>query len=237
MIKQLELFPETKPAEKVVEKKPVQKQNPLDKLPAAFVENYNKYDAEDGQNVVVGPNGQIMMESELKKDFEKEVVNKTKELSEDKIVTKQRPIYPKRATPEQVGKLAERLERNAQMSGGKGPFTGSNNSWDAIIDVSKNDPAEMKEIKKTLFKEYNRSGTKYLSDKELKIIKKGKYTEYPKVNIAPPIVPAAPVEIKQPEIPIEEQIRRYSDAKLKAQQDQWDYEHGKFGLSNLMRPK
>jgi hypothetical protein len=27
------------------------------------------------------------------------------------------------ATPEQVGKLAERLERNAQMTGGKGPFT------------------------------------------------------------------------------------------------------------------
>ena len=28
-----------------------------------------------------------------------------------------------KATPEQVGKLAERLERNAQMTGGKGPFT------------------------------------------------------------------------------------------------------------------
>ena len=27
------------------------------------------------------------------------------------------------ASPEQVGKLAERLERNAQMTGGKGPFT------------------------------------------------------------------------------------------------------------------
>ena len=31
--------------------------------------------------------------------------------------------YPTQATPEQVGKLAERLERNAQMTGGKGPFT------------------------------------------------------------------------------------------------------------------
>ena len=38
------------------------------------------------------------------------------------INTKPKP-YPKQATPEQVGKLAERLERNAQMTGGKGPFT------------------------------------------------------------------------------------------------------------------
>jgi hypothetical protein len=111
------------------------------------------------------------------------------------------------------------------------------NNWDAIKVTSKNNTAEMKEIKKTLFKHYNEHGSKFMSDDDLKIIKRGKYSEYPKVNTAPPIVPTAPVEIKQPEIPIKEQIKRYSDAKLKAQQDQWDYEHGRFGLSNLMRPK
>ena len=42
------------------------KTNPLDKLPAAVVENYNKYDAEDGENIVVGANGQLMTEQELK---------------------------------------------------------------------------------------------------------------------------------------------------------------------------
>ena len=36
------------------------KANPLDKLPAAIAENFNKYDAEDGQNIVVGANGQLM---------------------------------------------------------------------------------------------------------------------------------------------------------------------------------
>ena len=223
MIKQLELFPETKSVEKVLDKKPIQKTNPLDKLPAALVENYNKFEAEDGKNIIVGPGGQIMMESELKKRFEKEEAVKNN--------------YLKQATPEQVGKLAERLERNAQMSGSKGPLTNGVDTWNAIIDVSKNDPTEMKEIKKSLFRTYNKSGTKFLSDKELKIIKRGKYTEYPEVNIAPSIVPAAPVVIKKPEVPVEEQIRRYSEAKLKAQQEQWDYEFGRHGLSNLMRPK
>ena len=38
------------------------------------------------------------------------------------IKTEPKP-YPTQATPKQVGELAERLERNAQMTGGKGPFT------------------------------------------------------------------------------------------------------------------
>ena len=38
------------------------------------------------------------------------------------IKTEPKP-YPTQATPEQVGKLAERLERNAQMTGGKGPLS------------------------------------------------------------------------------------------------------------------
>jgi len=84
--------------------------------PKKFVELTNLY---DGNNFVVDGDGNITDEKTLKNKFEKEVVNKTKELSEDKIVTKQRPIYPKEATPEQVGKLAERLERNRQMTGAK----------------------------------------------------------------------------------------------------------------------
>ena len=230
MSKQLELFPVTKPAAKVEEKTPnnineyllnKSKTNPLDKLPAAVVENYNKYDAEDGKNIVVGPGGQIMMESELRKLNEKEVAAKKN--------------FPTQATPEQVGKLAERLERNAQMSGGKGPFTRGIKNWDAIKEVSKNDPAEMKEIKKTLFKHYNEHGSKFMSDDDLKIIKRGKYSEFPKLNIKP-ITPIAPVP-KEPEIPLEIKIKQLADARLKREQDKFDQENGRFGLPNLMRPK
>ena len=241
MIKQLSLFPESEKEiaekqivkvarqpdsrgmfQKAVKEDEKKYQDSLKPLidPKHFVEVSNTY---DGTNYIVDENGQITDEANLKKKFEKEEAVKNN--------------YSKEATPEQVGKLAERLERNAQMSGSKGPFTNGVDTWNAIIDVSKNDPTEMKEIKKSLFRTYNKSGTKFLSDKELKIIKRGKYTEYPEVNIAPSIVPAAPVVIKKPEVPVEEQIRRYSEAKLKAQQEQWDYEFGRHGLSNLMRPK
>jgi len=163
----------------------MKKINPLDKLPAAFAENYNKYDAEDGKNIVVGASGQLMMEEELKQ--------------------------PKIS--------------NGNMS-----------TWDAVKKVSEKDPAEMKQIKKILFKEYNKSGTKNLSDSDLKIIKRGKYSELLKPTIKP-VAPIAPIVPKEPEIPLEIKIKQLADAKLKAQQEQWDKAHGQFGLSNLMRPK
>ena len=163
----------------------MKKINPLDKLPAAIAENYNKYDAEDGKNIVVGASGQLMMEEELKQ--------------------------PKIS--------------NGNMS-----------TWDAVKKVSEKDPAEMKQIKKILFKEYNKSGTKNLSDSDLKIIKRGKYSELLK-PIIKPVAPIAPIVPKEPEIPLEEKIKQFADARLKAQQEQWDKEHGNAGLSNLMRPK
>tara|TARA_R110000796_G_scaffold104052_1_gene213637 strand:+ start:220 stop:951 length:732 start_codon:yes stop_codon:yes gene_type:complete len=51
------------------------------------------------------------------------------------------------ATPEQVGKLAERLERNAQMTGGKGPFT-------KIADNLGKKPIPKKPIKPYEFPEF-----------------------------------------------------------------------------------
>ena len=168
----------------------MKKTNPLDKLPASIAENFNKYDAEDGQKIVVGASGQLMTEQELKQQVKKQT------------------------------KIS-----NGNMS-----------TWDAIKEVSKKDPAEMKQIKKILFQEYNRSGTKNLSDSDLKIIKRGKYSEFLKPTVKP-VAPIAPVVPREPEIPLEVKIKQLADAKLKAQQAQWDKEHGAFGLSNLMRPK
>ena len=76
----------------------------FDGIQDTFVKEYNLNDAEPGQEIIVGPNGQIMMESELKKQIEKE---ETKYL---------KSVYPEKATPEQVGKLAENLERQKQMT-------------------------------------------------------------------------------------------------------------------------
>ena len=65
----------------------------------------------------------------LKQDSNGLMVNKNKTIAiRDSFMAKQfnRALGVNdepQATPEQVGKLAERLERNAQMTGGKGPFT------------------------------------------------------------------------------------------------------------------
>ena len=108
--------------------------------------------------------------------------------------------------------------------------------WEAIKEVSKKDHSEMKEIKKILFKEYNKSGTKNLSDSDLKIIKRGKYSELLKPTIKP-VAQITPIVPKEPEIPLEIKIKQLADARLKRQQDKFDQEHGRFGLPNLMRPK
>lgn len=95
---------------------PQKKKDVFDSFANNLVKNYNLYDAEPGGEMVINNNGQIMMESELKKQFEKEELKK----EETKYL---KSVYPKQVSPEQVGQLAERLERNAQITGGNGPFT------------------------------------------------------------------------------------------------------------------
>jgi hypothetical protein len=60
--------------------------------PQHFVEVSNTY---DGTNYVVDGDGNITDEETLKTKFENEVTASTKELSEDKIVTKQKPSSKK----------------------------------------------------------------------------------------------------------------------------------------------
>ena len=94
-------------------------------------------------------NGNINREDMLlKEDDNGLMVNKNRTIAiRDSFIAKQfnRALGVNdepQATPEQVGKLAERLERNAQMSGGKGPFT-------KIADNLGKKPIIKKPIKKT----------------------------------------------------------------------------------------
>ncbi len=64
--------------------------------PKQFVKLSNTY---DGTNYVVDGDGNITDEKTLKNKFENEVIAKTKELSEDKITTKQKPYIPKKKAP------------------------------------------------------------------------------------------------------------------------------------------
>ena len=94
-------------------------------------------------------NGNIKREDMLlKEDDNGLMVNKNRTIAiRDSFIAKQfnRALGVNdepQATPEQVGKLAERLERNAQMTGGKGPFT-------KIADNLGKKPIIKKPIKKT----------------------------------------------------------------------------------------
>ena len=86
----------------------------------------------------------------LKQDSNGLMVNKNKTIAiRDSFMAKQfnRALGVNdepQATPEQVGKLAERLERNAQMTGGKGPFTKIANNLGKKKPVTKTKLPEFK---------------------------------------------------------------------------------------------
>ena len=109
-------------------------------------------------------------------------------------------------------------------------------TWDLMVQTAKT-PLEKKEIREVLHRDYKSSKGKNMSDKELRMI--GKHPDQLKKYITPVAVPApAPyVPPAQPQIPIEEIIRRKADATLRQQQMDHDFEFGVGGLASLSRPK
>ena len=80
------------------------------------------------------------------------------------------------------------------------------------------------------------------SDDELKLIKRGKYTEYLKINI-PTVDLDQLMEIEKktfsrnPERPIEEIIKEKADQRLKQEQKAYDEVRGVGGITKLTRPE
>ena len=107
--------------------------------------------------------------------------------------------------------------------------------WDLVLKTSKT-PKEKREVRETLRKHYKSLGPEYLDDKELRMI--GKHPDQLKSYITPskPIVPIV-VAPKQPEIPVEELIRRKANERLYKEQQRHDMIYGKGGLASLTRPK
>ena len=140
--------------------------------------------------------------------------------------------YPTRATPEQFGKLAERVERQRQMSGGP-------SSWD-LFKQTANTPEERNELKRILNKEYYKNGPKNMDPDDLKYIGKHKSQtepikiEIPRVSSYEALLRPKP---KISEIPIEQQIKVLADKRLEREQKAWDSAHGQAGIANILRPK
>ena len=99
-------------------------------------------------------------------------------------------MYASHATPEQVGKLAERLERSRQM-------TGEESTWNSMKRTAKT-PAEKKEIRQIILEDYKKNGAKDMDPDDLRWIGKGKLN---------------PIEIKIDVDGITSSINNYVNAK------------------------
>ena len=99
-------------------------------------------------------------------------------------------MYASHATPEQVGKLAERLERSRQM-------TGEESTWNSMKRTAKT-PSEKKEIRNIIWEDYKKNGAANMDPDDLKWIGKGKLN---------------PIEIKIDVDGISSSINNYVNAK------------------------
>ena len=140
--------------------------------------------------------------------------------------------YPTQSTPEQFGKLAERIERQRQMTGGP-------NTWELMKKTATTTP-EKNEIKRILNKEYYKQGPKNMDPEDLKYIGKHKsQIVYPEI-VVPHIetnLINKPTPPPEPQIPIEQTIKVLADKRLNREQKVWDQKHGRSGITDLLRPK
>ena len=143
-------------------------------------------------------------------------------------------VYPSKATPTQVGDLAKRLEEGRQMSG-------QPSTWD-LMKQTAHTSEEKNEIKKILNKEYYKHGPKDMDPEDLKYINKHKSQitspkiETPTVSFNPTLVSKPTPTPPTPQISIEETIKVLADERLKKEQRAWDRQHGRSGITDLLRP-
>jgi len=81
-------------------------------------------------------------------------------------INRKEPIYPSKASPREIGLLAERLETNRQMMG-------EESTWNSMKRTAKT-PAEKKEIRQIILEDYKKNGSKDMDPDDLKWIGKGK---------------------------------------------------------------
>jgi hypothetical protein len=93
------------------------------------------------------------------------------------------------------------------------------NSWEAMMELAKNpknrdDRLQAGEMRKTIYKNYRDPVMReHLGDDELKLIGKHKSQLAPKVIAKPAYVAPIPPAPTEPEVPIEEQIKKFADAE------------------------
>ena len=143
--------------------------------------------------------------------------------------------YPNEATPTQVGDLAKRLEESRQS-------TGELSTWD-LMKKTAHTSEEKNDIKRILNKQYYSRGPKDMDPDDLKFIGKHKsqtQTIYPKIEIPRVGIDESLISKStrppQPELTVNEQIKILADRRLENEQKVWDQQHGRSGITDLLRP-
>ena len=147
----------------------------------------------------------------------------------DMYDNKEESFYPRQASPEQVGRVSEALERGRQM-------TGEPNTWDLLKQTAKT-PEERNELKRILNKEYYKRGPKDMDPDDLKYIGKHKsQIVYPEIKV--PVIDKSLIDrpTPKPQIPLRDQIKILADKRLAQEQRDWDRKWGRGGISDVLRP-
>ena len=146
-------------------------------------------------------------------------------------------------TMEKRTELAEKIKRPKKFDNNDPSTYPSNqkktmSTWEAMMELAKNpkdrdDRLEAGEIRKTILKNYRDPVMrKYLGDDELKLIGKHKSQLVPKIISKPTYVAPIPATPKEPEIPLEEQIRIRANRR---HQEQLKGLTDKYGDGGVMR--
>ena len=146
-------------------------------------------------------------------------------VKENNIIKKKMPTPPKQFNSMDKRTYPSNPKVKANLS-----------TWDLLIATAKT-PREKGDIRRILRDEYKKNGVSNLSDSEQKMIGRGKYDTYPKINV--PTVDMDMVrepQPKAPDVPIEEIIRVRAQKTLEREQDEFHKKNGSGGIINLMRP-
>ena len=97
----------------------------------------------------------------------------------DRLEKQQKSNYRKEATPEMMGKAAERIERARQMTGEPKQLS----TWE-LLKKAADTPQEKKEIREIIREDYKKNGAKNMDPDDLKWIGKGKVATDIKIDIS-----------------------------------------------------
>lgn len=145
----------------------------LNKKPApdAGLKNLVKFGVHNSPvSVSKAPQGSKQHRMEVENHINKVVADNVPKIADQEIFKNninRKPRYPTQATPQQVGQLAERLEKSRQMAG-------QESMWDSMKRTAKT-PQEKQEIRDIIKKDYKNHGAKDMADSDLKWIGKSKY--------------------------------------------------------------